>query len=101
MIKVTVIEKEVERLDEQIRLGDCKANDVVELDNGLVAVAVHENGYAVSSRYVSDNDLCLVFLRAGQFEVGSSFALDAINACASGRIKRIIGTLSGIEVTAK
>ena len=100
MIKVKVIEKE-EKIKEpkQILLEDCKLNDFVELQDGTTAVVIgHTN--SVKDEYRA-GDKCLALVEDNDFWVGGSFAQQAIEGKGGSSIKRIIGTLTGIEVTAK
>jgi len=93
MIKVNVIEKEAE-----ILLGDLEYGTVVELEIGVTGIVT----YANSRVDVHEDQKCLVFIGEGGCPtVANNYGKWAIKGTGDGKIKRIIGTLTGIEVTAK
>ena len=90
MIKVNVIEKEEKIEEKQILLEDCQDGDVVELAwQGVIGLVL-----GVDKLAILQQEACPPCL-------SRTFVEDAISGSGSGRIKRIIGTLTGIEVTAK
>ena len=95
MIKVNVIEKEEE--EKAVPLSECDPGDVVELFTGGLYLVIEEDGdkpllVGIDAEAIDwdDNGICLAVR-------GS----DAMDTAEERGVKRIVGTLTGIEVTAK